>query len=136
MTKRDPWMLFRPISDAESCRKVLKEVSVSFYVLAAIQAIVGALVMPGMIVDGILLAVLAVLVQTIKSRVAAILLLLLTSVMLVTTGMTVLGIAEMGGKNVWLALIAAWCGIKAVEATFKYHSKYKTSEVRGGLSRG
>lgn len=127
MTKRDPWALFRPISDAESCRKTLKEVSVGFYVLAAIQTVVGAFLMPGMIIDGVMIAVLAVLVQTIKSRVAAILLLLLTAVMLVTTVLTYLGIAQMGGKNLWLALIAAWCGVKAVEATFKYHSKYKVA---------
>ena len=123
--KKEPWALFRPISDAESCYKTLKDVSIGFYVLAALQAVVGAFLAPSMIIDGLLIAGLAVLVQTIKSRIAAILLLLLTAVMLVTTLMTFLGVAQLGGKNLWLALIATWCGVKAVEATFKYHSRYK-----------
>ena len=123
--KKEPWALFRPISDAESCYKTLKDVSIGFYVLAALQTVVGAFLAPSMIIDGLLIAGLAVLVQTIKSRIAAILLLLLTAVMLVTTLMTFLGVAQLGGKNLWLALIATWCGVKAVEATFKYHSRYK-----------
>jgi len=125
--KKDPWKLFRPISDAESCRQTLKDVSIGFYVLAAIQGAIGAFLMPSMLIDAVLIAVLAALIQTIKSRIAAVLLCLMSAIMLVTTIITALGIAQMGGKNLWLAVIAAWCGIKAVEATFKYHSKYKNA---------
>ena len=102
--------------------------SIGFYVLAGLQGAIGVFLMPSMIIDAVIIAVLAALIHTIKSRIAAVLLLLLTGVMLVTTILTALGVAQMGGKNLWLAVIAVWCGVKGVEATFKYRSKYKNAE--------
>lgn len=126
--KKDPWALFKPISDAASCQKTIKDVSIGFYVLAGLQGAIGVILMPSMILDAVIIALLAALIHTLKSRIAAVLLLLLTGVMLVTTVLTALGISQFGGKNLWLAVFAVWCGVKGVEATFKYHFKYKNAE--------
>jgi hypothetical protein len=119
---------FKPIKSREEALKTIQDTSTAFFVVAGIGAIIVLAVsqlgnsgfeFSGMIIDVSLYAAMASWLRWGQSRVAAVLLLLMALISLgITTG-NKLGITDSGGKNIWLALIAFWAAIKAVEATFK-----------------
>jgi hypothetical protein len=116
--------LFAPFASREEALKGVKEYSAAFYVLAGIQGLIGYSVAPALIYDAVILAVLATALRLWQSRVAAILLLAMSTLILGTTVMSRLGIEGMGGSNIFLALIAFWAGVKATEATVKIHGRF------------
>jgi len=124
--------MFAPIESHEGALKAVKEYSSGFYVLAAIQGGIGFFIAPSMLIDAALFAVLATILRIWHSRVAAFLLMILTTIALVVTasnrfGTPIFG-GEGGGNNIILALLAFWFAIKSIEATVKIHGKYAKRE--------
>lgn len=119
--------LFSKIESREDALKVTKDSAGGFFVVAAIQGGIGVFLAPSLLVDAALLALLAAILRTWESRVAAVLLLLLSLGMVVTTTLTKLGMAQAGGSNIFLALIVLWAAIRAVQATFLLHGRFAGS---------
>ena len=120
--------IFKPITTLQQATAVVKHASTAFFVLAALQGTIGLIINRGLLVDAGLLAVLALLLRKFRSRVAACVLLLMTSAIVVTTVLTLLRIAQLGGGNIFLAVAAFLIGCKSVEATFKIHGRFKNPE--------
>jgi hypothetical protein len=80
------------------------------------------------IIDVALYGVCAAWLRWGRSRAAAVILLIAAAVALGTTIGAQLKIIQ-GGKNVVLALIVIWTAVKAVEATFKLHGRFKQEET-------
>lgn len=115
---------FAPLASRDEALKGVKEYSAAFYVIAGIQALIGYFAAPALIYDAVILAVLATALRLWKSRVAAVLLLVMSTLILGTTIMSRLGIEGTGGSNIFLALMVFWAAIKSVEAAFKLHGRF------------
>lgn len=124
MTRRRS-ALVRKIECADDAHAVIREAVISFLVVAVLLALIGALFQGGFLVDAVLFAGLAAWLRYTRSRVAAVLLLGLCSIVLVTTTLTALGLAQLGGTNSVLAVIVFWTAVRAVEATFKLHGRFR-----------
>jgi hypothetical protein len=113
--------LFSKIRDMDDAQKMTKGSAYGFYTLAALQGGIGFFIAPALLIDAAIIALLAFFLQRFKSRIAAILLFLLSSAMVFSTFQNKFGGGGEGGNNVILALIAFGTGIRAIEATFKYY---------------
>ncbi|AFY39784.1 hypothetical protein Lepto7376_3598 [[Leptolyngbya] sp. PCC 7376] len=109
--------LFKPIENRSEAIKVIKDISYVFFFIAGLQAILGFFISPIAVLDGIIYAVLAGLLLTTKSRIVAILLLLLSVISVISTCLNALGISE-GGTNIVLSFIIFYSSIRALHATF------------------
>jgi hypothetical protein len=116
--------LFSKIESRDDSLKTIKDTSMAFFFVAALQGVLGYFIAPSMIIDAVMYAILAGALLYWKSRVAAVLLLLLGGAAVVMTALNRFGVTADGGNNIILALIIAWAAIRAVEATFKLHGKY------------
>jgi|GEM_PF-1490434 hypothetical protein len=131
-TMKEYW--FSKIKSKELVVKLIKDGSIVFCIIAGIS-IVWTYFFPSQYIEetfarlaiGILYAVMAGILFKWKSRVAAVLLLLLTSDALITTFSNRFGNGD-GGRNVILAMLILWLAIRVVQATFKLHSKNKLPE--------
>jgi len=126
--KKKKFGLFSKIEDKNDALKAIKDVSLGFFLVAALQAGLGYFIAPSLIIDAILYAILAGILLKWKSRVAAVLLLLLGGGGLMMTILNMIGITSVGGNNVFLAVIVFWGAIRAVEATFKLHGKFASEK--------
>lgn len=115
---------FAPLASRDEALKGVKEYSAAFYVIAGIQALIGYFLAPALIYDAVILAVLATALRLWNSRVAAVLLLIMSTLILGSTIMSRMGIEGMGGSNIFLALIVFWAAIRSVEAAFKLHGRF------------
>lgn len=124
--KKNSW--FGKIETSEEAVKVIKDVSIGFYVLAALQIVAGYFILgiPA-IIDGVIFAVCAFLLRKFNSRVVAIILLLLSIGSLVITGINKFG-GGAGGRNLFLAVIMIWVSIRAIQATFAL-KKFKSKNI-------
>ena len=116
---------FYPLDDLTACKKVTTEVGIAFYFIAAIDLGCSFLPYPGlkdMYLDGLLFLNFALYVHIIQSRIAAILLFLLTGTSLVITVLNKIGILKMGGHNIFLAVVLFLAAYRGVEATFTFHA--------------
>jgi hypothetical protein len=116
--------IFARIGSRGDALKTVKDTSMVFFFIAALQAGIGLFIAPSIILDAILFAVLAGILLKWRSRISAVLLLLLGSGALVMTVLNIFGITAMGGTNIILATIIVWAAIRAVEATFKLHGEF------------
>ena len=112
--------LIRPIKTIENTELVIKEVFYFFIVVAIIQILIG-LLLPSLLIDGLIFIILALLLKFTKSRIAAVLLLIMSLMAFSTTFMNKFGITDAGGSNIYLAFVVVIGGIQAVRATFRYH---------------
>jgi len=119
---------FAPLASRDEALEGVKEYSVAFYVIAGIQGLIGYFAAPAMIFDAVILAALATVLRLWNSRVAAVLLLILSTLILGSTIMSRLGVEGAGGSNIFLALMLFWAAIKSVEATFKLHGRFAASK--------
>lgn len=106
------------IENRQEAQKAIRSSSIAFLVIAGLQALLGFLVMPAVLLDAALYAILALLLYFLKSRVVAIILLLLALLTLVTTVLNRFGLMDSGGNNIVLALIVVYIAVRAVLATF------------------
>jgi hypothetical protein len=116
---REIW--FSRIGSQELALKIIRDVCNGFYVVAALMALLAAVLSAGAWIDAIAYALLATWLRLRKSRVAASLLLILSTVTLVVTVGNVLGHWEQGGSNLFLAMIVFASSIRAVQATLALH---------------
>lgn len=112
-------ILFAKIETREDALKVVKDASIGFFAVAGLQAILAAFIAPSLWMDAIILAVLAAGLMKFHSRLAAVLLVLVSGGEAFVTVMNRLGVMHEGGKNVVLAFIMLVVAIRAVEATYK-----------------
>src|SRR3989338_1710722 len=93
-----------------------------FAAVAAIQFMFGFFVYQPAILDGALYLVLGFIFWKFKSRVAAVLLLLLSGAAIVVTFMNKISVqSDGGGTNLILAIIILYAAIRSVEAAFKWN---------------
>jgi hypothetical protein len=133
-TKKPKSNWFKAINTREEALKTIKDSSSVFFFVAALQAAVGIWVatqypdlgfdVAETIIDVAIYGVFAAWLRCGLCRTAAVVLLLAATVALIMTIGAQLKVIQ-GGKNLWLALIVFWTAIKAVEATFKVHGRYK-----------
>ncbi len=121
--------LFAKIESKNIALKIIKDSSMGFFFVAALQAGLGYFITPSLIIDAILYAILAGILLKWKSRVAAVFLLLLGGAALVMTVLNKAGVTAEGGNNIILAVIIFWVAIRAVEATFKLHGKFAAEGI-------
>ncbi len=122
--------LFSKIASREDALQHTNELTVGLFVLATIQGIIGYFFAPLLLIDVAVLVILAVVLRRWKSRVAAVLLLLTSMGIVVTTILTKFGIAEAGGSNIFLALILLWTAIRAVHSTFLLHGRFAEPAIQ------
>ena len=130
MAKKKKPPLFKVIASRHEALETINDSSVALLFLAALQGGIGYVYRPGLVIDAVILAALAAYLRWHKSRIVACLLLLMAIGMTITTVLSLLKIAEVGGHNISVALLMCWIAGKAVEATFKLHGKYSKSEGR------
>ena len=120
--KADRWKwMVGPIATLDDADRVVRESAKGYFTLAAIQAVLGFVLNPWILVDAALVALGGLWLLKSKSRVAACLLLGLG---ILEAGQTLLNKfagQKQGGTNVFLAAIVVWVGIRAVQATFRRH---------------
>ena len=121
--------LFSKIENKDDALKTIKDSSIGFFFIAVLQAGLGYFISPSLIIDAILYAILAGILLRWKSRIAAVLLLLLGSAALVMTVLNKVGVTSEGGNNIFLAVIIFWAAIRSVEATFKLHGKFAAESI-------
>ncbi len=81
--------------------------------------------MPSLIADAVVIAVLATILFRRRSRVAAVLLLLVSTLILALTILNKMGVTDQGGTNIVVAVICFWAAVRALEATFKLRGRFK-----------
>jgi uncharacterized membrane protein len=121
--------LFAKIESRDDAVKTVREAANAFFFLAALQAAVGFFLFPAMITDAVILCVLGLVLRMWYSRVAAVLLLLVTGTQGLVTVLNRFGVTTHGGTNIFLAFIMLVIAVRAVEATFKLHGTYREEMV-------
>ncbi len=121
--------LFSRIETHEDAAKMVRETAVAFLVLAGIQALIGFFLAPSTLVDAVVLAILALILWKGRSRVAALLLLVVSLGEAAVTVLNRVGVTSQGGTNVILAVIMVIAAVRAVEATFKLRGKLSAPTV-------
>ncbi len=116
--------LFSKIHDIDDALKMIKDSAYGFYFIAALQGGIGFFLDPDLVIDAVLYLVLAFFLHKFKSRIASVLLLLITGLSLFSTFQNKFAGGAEGGSNIFLAFIMLGVAVRAVEATFKYQ-KYR-----------
>lgn len=120
--------LFSKIETEEQALKIIRDTAYGFYFVVVLGLVLGLLVeqLQGLIFDAVLIAALTVLVHRLQSRVAAVLLMLLMFAELgITLHNKMYPHEASGGGNVLLAVIMTYCGVRALQATLRYHALTK-----------
>lgn len=116
---------FSKIETRDDALMIIKRAAYSFWIVAAIQGCIGIFSLPSMLVDAALYTILAGILMKWESRVAAVLLALLSMVALIVTALNFVGMRHYGGNNIVLAVIMAFIAIRAIDATFKLHGRFR-----------
>ena len=122
--------MFSSLQTREDAMKMTRDAAYGFFFVAGLQALLGFFFMPSALVDAVVLAVLALFLLTAQSRTAAVLLLLVSLGQAVITVLNRLGMTQMGGKNIILAVIMVVVAVRAVEATFKLQGRFTQPPAR------
>jgi hypothetical protein len=117
--------IFATIENRDDALEMVRGAANAFFLLAALQAAIGFFLFPAMITDAVILCVLGLVLRMWHSRVAAVLLLLMTGVQGAVTALNKLGVTTQGGSNIFLAIIMFVIAVRAVEATFKLHGTHR-----------
>ena len=115
--------LFSRIETREDALKIVRDAAVAFFVLAGLQALIGYFLAPSILIDAGVIAILDLFLMKGRSRVAALLLLLVSLGEAAVTVLNRLGATSQGGTNVFLAVIMVIAAFRAVEATFKLRGR-------------
>jgi hypothetical protein len=121
--KKNSW--FSKIESREDALKVVKDTSSAFIVISVIQAILSYFVGSSILVDAIINCGGAFFLRRFNSRAAAVVLLIVALITLGVTIANMLGAKLGAGGNILVAIIVLWAGVRAVEATFKLHNRFK-----------
>lgn len=119
--------LFSRLETRDDALKLVRSGSIAFLVLAGLQALIGFFLLPAILIDAAILAVLALIIMKAHSRVAALILLLVAGAEAVVTLLNRIGVMSEGGRNIFLAAIMLILAVRMVEATFKLNGKFATA---------
>ena len=124
--------LFSKIESRTEALKIVKDISITFMVWGVIEGVIGFFLIPDMLYDAALYIVLGLILLLTKSRIAAVLLMILSGFSVFVTFTNMLGFTASGGGNVVVAMFIFFGAIKAVDATFKLHGRFahQPDEVR------
>jgi hypothetical protein len=125
--------LFSSIDSREDALKMTRDAAWGFLFVAALQALLGFLIAPSVLIDAAVLALLGSVLMKWHSRAAAVLLLLVSIGQATVTVLNQMGVTAIGGKNIYLAIIMVIVSVRAVEATFKLHGRFAKPPA-GGMS--
>jgi len=129
--KKQGQAVFSRIGSRDDALRLVRDASLGFFIVAAIQGGIGVFLAPEMLVDALLFAVLAGILMKWKSRTAAVLLLVLSVMAFIVTVLNRMGVMAEGGGNIILAVIILWVAVRAVEAAFKLQGRFKEEAVSG-----
>ena len=115
------------IEQKEDAVKVVKAASLAFFIVAGLLVMLSFIYGPALLIDAGAYFVLGIFLRQFKSRVIAILVLLLAIVTTVVGVGKLFGAGIDSGIYIIVAVIVLWAAIRAVEATFK---------LRGGPPAG
>jgi hypothetical protein len=118
--------LFAKIENGADAAKTVRDASLGFFFVAALYALLGLFMTPAGLTDAVILAILATILMKWRSRTAAVLLLVVSGVQAGVTVLNRLGVMSEGGNNIFLAAIMVITAVRAVEATFKLHGRYRS----------
>ncbi len=116
--------LFSRIESRDDALKVTSDASSGFLVMAGIQAVGSIFVGPSILIDAVIWAVLAGMLRAWKSRVVAILLLLMSLGVIVVTILNRMGVTHEGGGNLLLVGLMLLLSVRAVQATFLLRGRF------------
>jgi hypothetical protein len=119
--EREKRKLFAKIESREEALKNIKAAARFFWIVAGIQAVAAFFLDPLGLPEAGIVAVLAGVLFWQSSRVAAILLMLISTTWTIGTCLNLLGISNAGGRNIFLAIVAFMLSLRAVQVTFKFH---------------
>ena len=125
---RKKFTLLKWIDNREEALKIIKESSYVFLFIAVLNGVTGFFISPLLISYAIIFSILAILLLWLKSRIVAVSLLLVSVSSLVMTLLRNFNSTKAGGPSIILAIIVFWISLKASEATFKLHGKFKENE--------
>jgi hypothetical protein len=108
------------IKNKEEAAHTIKQACYGFFLYAAFLIIVALFTDIFIMSDGIVFLVLAGLLFHFKSRVAAVLLLLLSTAQLIATILSYFGVLAMG-SNILVAIVVFYIALSSTYAAFKYH---------------
>ncbi len=127
-TVKEYW--FSKIKSKKLATKLIREGSIFFFVIAGIILVVGYFISNKNYETGVIYmmisvvyAILAGVLLKWKSRIAAVLLSIMTFDALIATFSNRFGGGD-GGKNIILALFVFWLTVRLVKATFKLQGKF------------
>src|SRR5882757_7991625 len=92
--------MFSPIENGADAAKLIRETAYGFLGLAALQGVVGAFLAPRLLTDAVVLAILAGILLKLRSRTAAVLLLVVAGGEAAMTFLNKLGATHQGGTNI------------------------------------
>jgi hypothetical protein len=116
--------MFAKIENREDALKTIKDVSAGFFVVAAIQGALSFVIGMSILFDAALYAGVGFWLRKTNSRVAAVILLVVSWVGAGVTVANKAGANLGGGNNIFLAVILAWASIRGVEAAFKLKGRF------------
>jgi cobalamin synthase len=116
--------LFAKIESRDDALKVVKDTSMGFFFVAALQIVLSFFLGFFIIFDAVIYAVGGFFLRRYNSRAAAVILLILASVAAGVTFANKAGANLGGGNNIFLSLIILWAAIRAVEATLKLRGRF------------
>jgi hypothetical protein len=122
--------LFSRIETRQDALKQVRDAALGFLFVAGLFGLAGLLLGPALLGDAVILAVLGLILMKCHSRMAAVLLLLISLGQAGVTVLNRLGVTAMGGKNIFLAIIMVIVAVRAVEATFKLHGRFASPPAR------
>ena len=120
--------IFSKIHCKEDALKVIREGSMGFFTVAALQAGLSYFLAPSLLFDAIVHVILAGILLKWKSKMAAILLLIIASSAGYMTITNRMSLTAEGGNNIVLATVVLWIAIRSVEATFKLNRNFKDQQ--------
>ena len=123
--------LFAKIRQEADALKVVAAASLAFFIAGSLFMILSYWYGPELWVNGVAYVVLGFLLRQFKSRIIAILLLLLAIVTVLLAVGIFSGHGYSGGLNIILAAAVVWVGVRAVEATFKLRAKQAAKAPAG-----
>lgn len=120
------WFWVGKIKTKEESLKIIKSSSYGFYALAILDIVAYFFlhILSAIIIDVAILTILAFLLRKFNSTVVAIILLLWSILIVVSTGINEFG-GGYGGTNIVLAIMAVWMSIRAIQATTMFHKLEK-----------
>lgn len=115
---RSVW--FSDINTREQYEDIIRHVTILYLVYSAFKALSFFVTGSGLLIDGIIFALLALALRKWKSFEVSVLALVLTLVFLVLGILQLSGVVQLPRPNILLLVILAWASYRAVVGTYRF----------------